>query len=61
MLYNVKWLENNESNMAVKKAVMSSYKVLRHYLREGNKKTKHSTDLWADIWRENLSKTKQNG
>ena len=31
--------------MAVKKAVMSSYKVLRHYLREGNKKTKHSTDL----------------
>jgi hypothetical protein len=52
---------NNESNMAVKKAVMSSYKLLHQYLREGNKKTKRSTDFWADIWTENLSKTKQNG
>lgn len=47
--------------MAANKAVMSSFKVLRQYLREGNEKTKHSTDLWADIWTENLSKTKQNG
>jgi len=61
MLYNVKWLVNNESNMTGKKAVMSSFKVLRQYLREGNEKTKHSTELWADIWTENLSRTKQNG
>jgi len=61
MLYNVKWLVNNESNMAVKKAVMSLFNVLRQHLREGNEKTKHSTDIWTDILTENLSKTKQNG
>jgi len=40
---------------------MSSFKAVRQYFREGNEETKHSTDFWADIWTENLSKTKQIG
>jgi hypothetical protein len=47
--------------MVVQKAVMCPFKLLRQYLSEGNEKTKHSTDFWADTWTEYLSKMKKNG